>query len=42
MMMTFMTTYILPVLQSIIASRMDAALDDWVKNEETSDEGRFC
>lgn len=42
MMMTFMTTYILPVLQSIIASRMDAALYDWVKKEEASDEGRFC
>ena len=42
MMMAFMTTYILPILQSIIACRMDAALDDWAKKEDTSDEGRFC
>lgn len=41
-MMAFMTTYILPVLQSIIASRMYSALDDWVRKENTSDEGRFC
>lgn len=40
-MITELTTYVLPILQSIIASRMDSSMNDWAKIENNSDEGKF-
>lgn len=41
-MTAFISTLGLPILQSIIASRMDSAMDEWVKQDDASNEGRFC
>lgn len=40
--MTLISTLVLPILQSIIASRMDSAMDEWAKHDGDSNEGRFC
>lgn len=40
-MIAELTTYVLPILQSIIASRMDSSMNDWAKIENNSDEGKF-
>lgn len=41
-MSALITTYALPILQSIIASRMDSGMAYWAKSADASDEGRFC
>lgn len=42
-MSALITTYALPILQSIIASRIDSVMDRWAKSgDAASDEGRFC
>ena len=34
-------TFGLPILQSIIAARIDSTLNDWVKRDDSAEEGRF-
>ena len=31
----------LPILQSIIAARIDSTLNDWVKSDDSAEDGRF-
>lgn len=40
-MSAIFTTYALPIIQSILASRVDDSLGDWVKNSTDANQGAF-
>lgn len=38
----WLMVYVLPILQSILAGKMDAAADEWAQISDSSDKGKFC